>query len=95
MPFSMSSGSFSTIEQDTPEEIEQCVQAVCKTLVGSRIDVVGYGVPDQTFSTQTSPAIPTAFLAAVEAAEPRSQLLGSVELEGMVRRIVLRLGAAA
>lgn len=92
MPFSASTGSFAVVEQDATEEIEQCVEAACRTLIGSRVDAPGYGIPDETFSRQGPAPLPTAILAAVEEAEPRVHLLATAKFEDMIKRITLRLG---
>lgn len=89
MPFRVENGAVVTVEQDSIEEITQCVEACCHTLIGSRIDAPGYGVPDETFKTQTPNPSPAFYLAAVEEAEPRAHLLGQATLEGLIRRIVL------
>jgi len=94
-PFSLSGGSFAAVEQDSPEEIAQCVEAVCKTFVGSRIDAPDYGIRDETFTTQTPSPSVAAVVAAVEEAEPRAHVLGTGVVEGMVRRIVLRVRGEA
>lgn len=92
-PFRVENGAVATVEQDSPEEIAQCVEAVLNTMVGSRIEAPGYGIPDETFKTQAPNPSIAVYLAAVEEAEPRAVLLGQAQLEGMIRRIALRVEA--
>lgn len=95
MPFSASGGSFAVVEQDTTEEIEQCIEAACRTLIRSRVDVPGYGIHDETFSKQSPTPSPGAILAAVEGVEPRAHLLAAATVEDMIKRITLRLRPTA
>jgi phage baseplate assembly protein W len=91
IPFSALGGSFAAVEQDTIEDVEQCVEAACRTVIGSRTDAPGYGIPDETFSKQTPAPSPTAVLEAVEGVEPRARLLAAATVEDMIKRITLRL----
>jgi phage baseplate assembly protein W len=79
-----------TVAQDSSEEIEQCVEAVLNTPLGSRIDAPGYGVPDETFSTLSADKSVSGYLAAVEAAEPRAHVLGEATVGEMAKRVVIR-----
>lgn len=90
MPFRVENGSVVTVEQDSIEEITQCVEACCHTLIGSRIDAPEYGIPDESFKTQVPNPSAAVYLAAIEEAEPRAHLLGEATVEGLIRRIVLR-----
>ena len=92
VPFRVQGGKVITVEQGSAEEIEQCVEACLKTPLGSRIDAPGYGVPDGTFRTQGASLGPEPYLAAIEAAEPRADLVGDARLSEMVEQIVLRWG---
>ncbi|HEY6731905.1 MAG TPA: hypothetical protein VI039_12895 [Solirubrobacterales bacterium] len=85
----MEGGRPATVEQDSAEEIRQSVMACLRTKVGSRIEAPEYGIPGRTFRRQ--PRTPTAdvYLRAVEEAEPRARLLGRVEVEGLIQRVVL------
>lgn len=51
MPFEFGAdGHAVCVEQDSPEDVEQCVYAVVLTTKGQRIELPDYGVPDQVFS---------------------------------------------
>jgi phage baseplate assembly protein W len=89
-PFRVEDGVIATVEQDSAEEIQQNIEAVLNTIVGTRIDAPDFGVPDETFSTQSPNPSVAVYLAAVENAEPRASLLGQATVEGIVRRIVLK-----
>lgn len=90
-PFRASGSSFAQTNQDSPEEISDCVEAVLRTPEGSRIDVPAYGRPDATFE-QLGPAAPTIepYLTAVEEWEPRSIVGGTAAVEEAAERIVIK-----
>lgn len=94
-PFRVVDGVVVTVEQDSIEEIEQCVEAVVNTIVGSRIDAPEYGIPDESFKTQTASSSVSSYLAAIEAAEPRAHVIGEERLEEMVKHVTLRVGGRA
>jgi phage baseplate assembly protein W len=64
-------GSAVTVEQDSPEEIAQCVAVVLATPVGSRVEVPDFGSPRADFDEQPDTA---GMVAAVEEWEPRADL---------------------
>ena len=80
VPLALAGSAFAVVEQDSPEEIEQCVLAVLKTPVGSRIDAAEFGTPDHTF--EQLPQNPSAepYLTALEEWEPRAHYLGEARL---------------
>lgn len=43
-------GSLETLEQDTQDEVSQCVEVLLSTVEGQRLELPGYGIPDPTFS---------------------------------------------
>jgi phage baseplate assembly protein W len=90
VPIRFNGTSFAMVEQDSPEEIAQCVLACVSTIVGSRIDAPGYGVPDETFQQLSPTPSVEAYLAAVQEAEPRAHLLGEASVEEMIKRVVLQ-----
>ncbi len=91
-PFRVEGGRVAAVEQDSPEEIRQSVLASLRTRLASRLEAPEYGVPDQALRRQ--PRNPTAavYLRAVEEAEPRAHLLGRVEVEGLVQRVIFEGG---
>jgi phage baseplate assembly protein W len=93
VPIRFNGKTFATVDQDSLEEIEQCVLACVSTIVGSRIDAPGYGVPDETFQQLTPHPSVEAYLAAVQEAEPRAHLLGEASVEEMIKRVVLQTAA--
>lgn len=54
-PFRIARGSAVTVEQDTIEEIVNCVLAIMKTPRGFRIELPEFGVREQTF-TENGPS---------------------------------------
>lgn len=51
-PLDLVNGSFATVEQDSDEDITQCVKAILKHRPGDREDIPEMGVPDPTFGEQ-------------------------------------------
>lgn len=45
-------GAAETVEQDTPEELEQGVKVLMLTELGERLEVPDFGVPDPTFRNE-------------------------------------------
>jgi phage baseplate assembly protein W len=94
LPFRLSGTSFAVSEQDSAEEIADCVEAILRTPEGSRIDVPGFGRPDGTFA-QLGATAPSSepYLAAVEEWEPRAVVSGTAEVEDAIERIVVKESA--
>jgi phage baseplate assembly protein W len=68
-PFGLTrDGSVGTVPQDTLEEITQCVQVLLGTALGSREDLLEYGISDPTFAVLDTDAIS----AAIAEWEPRA-----------------------
>jgi phage baseplate assembly protein W len=89
-PLRIENGQVATVEQDSREEVRQCVLACLSTPLGSRIDAPEYGVVDETFTRQSRNPSAEVYLRAIEEAEPRARLLGEAEIEGMIKRVVLK-----
>ena len=70
IPFVLAAdGTVATVEQDSEIEIAQCVGVLASTVVGSRIEVPPYGVPDPTF---TATAATAGLARAIPVWEPRA-----------------------
>jgi hypothetical protein len=65
------SGAVDVVEQDSVEEVAQCVQVLVNTRIGQRIELLDYGIPDPVFQEEQfgHSAIP---LATIEKWEPRA-----------------------
>jgi phage baseplate assembly protein W len=59
-----------TVEQDTPEDVAQCVEVLLMTETGSRVEVPEYGVDPWVFRRPDR----TAVVAACERWEPRAKV---------------------
>lgn len=94
-PLEVLNGRVRVVEQNSIEEVVQCVLACVSTPYGSRQDDPEYGIDAGLFSRQTIRQDITPILAAVEEAEPRASLLGEVELESLVRRVVIEVEGVA
>jgi len=67
------SGNAQLVEQDSSDEIVQSVRVLLSTLVGQRLEVPGYGIPDQAFLADSS--LSTAVLSSqVKKWEPRADV---------------------
>lgn len=64
------SGRFAAVEQDSGDEIAQCVAVVMATPAGSRLEVPDFGIPRYEFHTPNAAEI----VAAVAEWEPRADL---------------------
>ena len=69
LPFRIVDGRAAVTEQDTFEEIRDCVQAIIRTPRGFRLELPDFGVPDQTFHEGGADADEIA--AALDRWEPR------------------------
>jgi phage baseplate assembly protein W len=71
VPVQLTAGlELATVEQGSPDEIAQCVEAIVRTPLGFRDDLPALGVPDQTF--RRGGADPAIVAAALERYEPRA-----------------------
>jgi phage baseplate assembly protein W len=73
-PFRLANGHLVTVEQDTLDDVIQCVRAYMTTPKGARPLSPDFGLIDPTFGPGVEPA---ALEAELEAAEPRA----SIEVE--------------
>jgi phage baseplate assembly protein W len=50
VPFQVINGQFVTVEQDTDDEVAQCVQNICAFERGYRVEDPDFGIRDPTFT---------------------------------------------
>ena len=91
MPFRVVGGVPAVVEQDSKRDLENCVEVVCRTRPGQRIDDAEFGVDDPTFH-QVSPADAERLVARVEELEPRAQMLADQQLDGLLETIRIKVG---
>jgi len=72
LPFDLTSGA-TTNEQDTLDDIAACVEAICRTPQGSRLDNLDFGFPNVELSSQ--PIVTEDLIDIVSEQEPRAVLL--------------------
>jgi phage baseplate assembly protein W len=93
LPFRFVGGAAAVVDQDTEEEIGQCVEVLVSTPVGSREeDLPEYGIADPTFDTDLDTG---AILDALEEWEPRAVVTLTDDddaLDELVRRAELTVG---
>lgn len=96
LPFRYANGRPVVVEQDTPEEVAACVEAILRTEPGERPDLPAFGAPDLTFSS--TPLDLDVLAQAVETWEPRARFLleeAPDTLDAAVRRVRLTLDTEA
>lgn len=84
-------GHAEVVEQDTWEEVAQCVQVLLMTRIGDRIESPEYGIPDQVFTTV--PDLLT-IQAAIERWEPRARTTLTDDqdwLDELIRRLIVEV----
>jgi phage baseplate assembly protein W len=87
VPFNISSTKADVVEQDSADEVFQCVGALIRTDLGSRIDEPEYGIQDQTFKEQLDD-----LFGAIEEWEPRAMaVLAEDELDGFIRSVFINV----
>jgi phage baseplate assembly protein W len=85
------SGSVAVRDQDSDEEIAQCVQVLLSTTVGERLEVPTYGIPNPVFREQ-SPVDDANMAAAVRKWESRATaLVHSTVIDDSLRRVLVEL----
>ena len=80
-PFRLSGTRVAVVEQDSDEELVNCVWAIASTEVGSRDEAPEFGVPDLPF--QETGFIDDALVASVQQWEPRLESEARSVLDGM------------
>lgn len=78
-PFTLVGTSFGVVDQDSDEDILQCVETVLRTPAGSRDEVPEFGMDDPTFTTDPSQVEADA-LAAIREWEPRATAIAEAEI---------------
>lgn len=95
VPFRFVGARVAVVEQDSPEEIAQCVEAILATPEGSRIARPEFGLPDQAFTE--GGASRREILEAVSVWEPRADVLVEVapdRFDELVSRVSVTVGGA-
>lgn len=52
LPFRLAGTSFAVAEQDSPADVDNCVEAIIRTPAGSRDDSPDFGMEDLAFTNQ-------------------------------------------
>ena len=86
-PLRASGSTFAQVEQDSTEEIHDCVEASLRTFEGTRVEAPEYGIPDATFEQLGPDVTADSYLLAVAKDEPRARLLGEAETEELTKRV--------
>jgi hypothetical protein len=75
-----STGAFAVVEQDSPDEVTQCVAVLVGTVVDQRQELPAYGILDPTFTDGTDIA---EVLDAVATWEPRASAAITSEVDSI------------
>lgn len=73
LPFRFVGSSFATSEQDSIDDVANCVETILRTRIGFRTWVPEFGSPEYVF--KRSPLGTEDIMAIVSAQEPRAELL--------------------
>lgn len=85
IPFEVGPRGAKTVEQDTPQEIAQCVYAILATQPGERTELPEFGFASQLF--RQGGVDLEELRQAVEEWEPRAEILTESEFEGLVQLV--------
>lgn len=87
LPIRFVNGRIAEIEQDSPQEIEQCIETICRYRPHDREERPDFGIDDQTF--REGGVDLNKLQQEVERLEPRADLVFSEawEYENLVERI--------
>jgi len=89
-PFQVVGKSVATVEQDSEQEVTQCIEAVLQTPEGSRIEEPEFGIPDELFETLGPNPSADVYLAAIEDWEPRARVLGEASIDELTEQITIK-----
>lgn len=96
LPFRIVAGTAAVTEQDTLEEIADCVEAIIRTPAGTRLELPEFGIPDQSFSLNG--ADPAPIVTAVQQWEPRAVTAAEADNESLldfITQITLNVAGGA
>jgi hypothetical protein len=89
-PLRVVNGAYDVVEQDSPEEIRQCVEITCRTPRGSRMSLPDFGLPDQAF--RMGGPSRAQIEAAIARWEPRAPVAIDVDFPDLVDDTLARVG---
>lgn len=93
LPFRMVGGSFAVVEQDSQEDIANCVEAIVRTPFASIPDSPDFGVDDHSFDNQ--PIDTNALTAQILNQEPRATILIEEQtdlVDNLIEHIAINVG---
>lgn len=86
LPITVTDGRFATVEQDSVDEVAQCVYVVLSYEEGSRPELPDFGIESQLFLQ--GGVSQDEIRAAVEEWEPRAEVLTESQVEGLMQQTV-------
>ena len=96
LPFRLEARKFAVVEQDTQEDVYNCVEAILRTTVGTRWYVPNFGIPDPTF--RISPMDARQLYSQISLNEPRARTLITVgldDIDHLIEKIRVEVGRNA
>lgn len=94
VPFEIRGGGAAVVEQDSVDEIVQCVDYLLQTEPGTRLEVPEFGLPDPTFEEHRLPdQLPELIREAIGRWEPRADLvLDADHIDDLTEQVRVRIG---
>jgi phage baseplate assembly protein W len=90
IPFTVSGGKAVVVEQDSDEEIVDCVYAILATERGERAEEPTFGLPDPAF--REAGADLDQIRSVAEEWEPRARTLTESDFDGIVQKVRVSVG---
>ena len=87
IPVRSVAGALATVEQDSDQDVQQCVQTVCSYAIGDREDLPGFGINAYALR-QLGEVTPDAIALDVAEWEPRADIVGTTTDVAPFERII-------
>lgn len=91
LPFRLTGKSFATVQQDSPEDVANCVECIVRTPLGFREDTENFGLDDLTFENQ--PLNLEEIKTRIQAQEPRATLMLEQDVLNLVNKLTIKVGS--
>lgn len=94
MPFRFSGSHAAVVDQDTLDDVSNCVEAILRTFEGQRQELPDFGIVDPVFNRQPIPLEP--IIAAILDQEPRASILieqAPDRFDSLIADLIVRVSA--
>lgn len=92
-PLRYANGHAQVNEQDSMDDIEACVTAICLTSPGDRVELPDFGIVDPAFGQE--PILTAPLISQIEAYEPRVSILVNAapdQFDAAVVNVAIQMG---